>query len=277
MDKIAIVNDVLSVSGEKTFWNVLAEELNATTVELGKGERIPENVDIVITNSLLGRITDKQTITLLQDNYIEMYKMFGGDCLRNIVRQIESLTQKECIRIANTNHIAYTYRDVGKFNAVIPLGVDSNLFKPLNKKDDLREKYGIPTNKKVNIWVGSHHPVKGLDLIKLSNDFWIFVFKDAIDEDRFNTKCFYKVDQKTLCELYNCADQFISTSRMESQGLAAIEAMFCGIPVKYSPVGIFWDWTPNNINPRQEVFDRELDKSHMIKRWKELLCQVTTQ
>ena len=106
---IAVVNDVLSASGEKTFWNVLVEELSATSVELNQGEVILDENDLVITNSLLGKVTDKPYIVLLQDNYIEMEKIFGG-CQSSVLKQLDSLKSAK-IRVANTAHIASSYKN----------------------------------------------------------------------------------------------------------------------------------------------------------------------
>ena len=275
-EKIAVVNDYMSIGGEKTFWNVMVEGLNATAVELGKGDKIPEDTDLVITNSLLGKVTDKPSIVLLQDNYIDMDKLFGG-CIEKINLQKQALYSAK-IKVANSCHIVNSYVECGKFE-VIPLGIDPALFKPLNNKDELKEKYDIPKDVKVNIWVGSHHPVKGLDLIDTSKDFWILVFKDKSEPKQKNVLSFVKISQEQLVELYNCADQFVSTSRMESEGLAGIEAMFCDIPVSVTPVGIFWDWKPNNIHPREEAYKKGLDKKSMIKKWKELVegINVRTQ
>lgn len=272
--KIAVVNDVLSVTGERTLWHVLTEELHAIPVEFGKGQTIPEDVDLVITNSMWGKFTNKPYISIVQDCYITMEMLWGG-YLSNVLTQIESLVNAK-VRVATSNYLERVYKRVCGNCEMIMVGVDPNLFRPLDRKVELREKYGIPKDAKVNIWVGSHHPVKGLDVLDATKDFWIFVFKDALSANLPpNSVQFAKVPPEQLVELYNCADEFVSTSRVEGGGLVVSEAMFCGLPVRAHRIGnragILWDWYPENKNPRQEAFDKGLDNDTMIKKWKLLV------
>lgn len=133
----------------------------------------------------------------------------------------------------------------------------------------------------MKIFVGSTNLVKGFDILRkeIKNDkesFYILVLKDkrTINLPYKNIKVFQRVSQNTLSELYNCADLFIGRSRVESLWLAPIEAMFCNIPIDVTPVGIFADWYPKNKNPRQEAFQKGLDKETMIKKWRSLVESI---
>lgn len=272
--KVAVVNDIFSATGEKTFWHVLVEELGAFPVEFNKGQEIPEDTDLVITNSLWGKITDKPYISLVQDSYLTMATLWARN-IPHVFNQMASLVHAT-ERVSISNFLAKAYEKVcGKFN-IIPMGVNTDLFKPLDRKEELREKYNIPKDVKVNIWVGSHHPVKGLDILDITHDFWILVFKDHLTQVLPNNAVqFTHMPHDQLAELYNCADECVSTSRVEGGGLVVIEAMFCGVPVRAHRIGnragVLWDWYPDNVNPRQEAFNRGLDMPNCMRRWKELV------
>ena len=42
----------------------------------------------------------------------------------------------------------------------------------------------------------------------------------------------------------------------ESFGLAAVEDMFCDLPVNTTKTGIFWDWESNVEKPRKSAFEK---------------------
>ena len=300
--KILIINDSIRgvVSNEETFWSVLSKRLpNCQAIALkdfrGDIEEYIKSVSpkVVIFNSILGDIkipSNVKKIVLLQDNFVAMDKKIPKTLKQKISKIIKGRNhfyplsikkQKEAINnsditVAVSRDIASSY-DVGA--KVIPIGVDSELFKPLNK-EKLRIKYQIP-NKFVKIFVGSTNLVKGFDVLRkeIKNDeesFYILVLKDkkTINLPYKNIKIFQRIPQTILAELYNCADKFVGRSRVETLWLTPIEAMFCNIPIDITRVGIFADWYPNNKNPRQEVFQKGLDAETMIKKWRDLIESV---
>lgn len=236
---------------------------------------------LIIQNANLGRITTKyKTISFLQDPLIEIRKYFHPLHLRvrarirgritisnKIEQQMNSL--RESIRVTNSNYMANMYKKAGTFK-VIPMGVDHELFRPMDKQY-VRRKYGIPNDRRVNIFVGSQHPVKGFDkiqrMIQDGSTFWVLVLKDSQLEPGHNYTAFYRVSQDVLAELYNCADMCIARSVTESFGLSTIEAMFCNIPVDATKTGIFWDWHPEFKEPRKEALEYGLDKYTWMKNW----------
>ena len=99
------------------------------------------------------------------------------------------------------------------------------------------------------------------------------MFKDPVAPIILNSnvKIFNQVTQKTLAELYNCADIYIGKSRVESLWLTPIEAMFCDIPIDVTKTGIFYDWRLLNLKPRNEAIKKGLDQETMIKHWEKLV------
>lgn len=302
--KILLINDYIygAVSNEVTFLSVLSEELSdCQSIALkdfkGNIEEYIKGVSpkVVIFNSILGDIkvpSNVKKIALLQDNFVAMdqkipktlrqkiSKIIKG---RNYFYSLSIKKQKEAINnsditVAVSQDVAISYNTDAK---VIPIGVDSELFKPLDK-EELRIKYQIP-KRFVKIFVGSTSLVKGFDILEkeIQKDkrcFYILVFKDKKIPSRFyrwtNVKIFQRVSQCTLAELYNCSDIFIGKSRVETLWLAPIETMFCNVPVDITNVGIFADWYPENKNPRQEAFQKGLDKETMIRKWEDLIESI---
>lgn len=301
--KILLLNEYIygQVSNEDTFWSVLANNLeNAESLALSNftgdlSQYIAEkNPDIVVYNSLLEEVTmpsSVKKIVLLQDNFIAMEKELPYGIIQRIKYFIHGKNSffKKHIRIQRKNlneadalvcvsrHIARSY---GVKSYVIPIGVDTQLFKPMDKQK-MRKKHGIPQDKRVKIFVGSTHLVKGFDILleeikKDHQSLYILVLKDNgfIDIDLPNVRVYYKLKQKKLAELYNCADVYVGRSRVETLWLAPLEAMFCGIPVDVTSTGIFADWSPQNINPREEVIEKKLSREHMLSQWESLVQRV---
>ena len=132
----------------------------------------------------------------------------------------------------------------------IPLGIDSDLFKPIDTKRDkialqLQMDLPIYSYKTIGIFVGSFTEIKGWSTMKSIIDrrkdiFWILVTKhDYEDFHSLNCRVYKKIDQELLTKLLNCSDFFIIPSPSESQCLAAIEANLCNIPVLMRNTGYF--------------------------------------
>ncbi|GFN40448.1 MAG: hypothetical protein YK1309IOTA_1760002 [Marine Group I thaumarchaeote] len=291
---IVVLNDHIRgiISNEEILWSVLEKTLDdcvgISTNELKEPlanalDRL--NPSLVIQNSILGKISDYKTISFLQDPLIAMKRHFDSltSNLKEKIRRRETYSDKirkqfesfqKSIKVTNSNYIANMYQKAGKFK-VIPMGVDHSLFRPLDKKE-MRRKYKIPLDRKVNIFVGSQHPVKGLnEILKMIQDdpsiFWILILKDSKIEAGHNYLIFQKISQTILAELYNCADTCVSRSITESFGLAVVEAMFCGTKIDVPKTGIFWDWEPEGKDPRKEAFSYGLDKDTWMKNWKQLV------
>ncbi len=298
--KILLVNTHIHgvVSNEETFWSVLADNLSeCQAISLndfgGDIEKYLEEhaPDVLIFNSILGNIkTPPKTkkIVLLQDNFIAMKKTLPLN-YRSLIKKFIGFKEDHYIKkikeqknaLCDSDLIVAVSQDIAKWYEVkaeiIPIGTNTDLFKSMGKAF-VRNKYNIPQNKFVKIYVGSTHPVKGWSLIKKEikknkNDFYILVLKDekTIDLPYKNIKKFQRINQSTLSELYNCADLFIGRSIIETLWLAPIEAMFCNVPLDITNAGIFMDWKPKNKSPRQEAFNRGLDRETMIKQWKKLV------
>jgi len=276
-------------------------------------ERYKENKDlIIIRDAECGGESDISfipQIILFGNPYIAINKFLKEKIGvssemydREILNYINKIKARK--KVAVSNYMASEMLKLGiKPDVVLPNCVDTNIFKPLNNKENLRDKHKIPKNKKVGIWVGTDSEVKNYDmlynLISCFQDiFWILVAKDDFGNKLENTKIFYNINYKTLNELHNCSDFFILTSPIEGCGIAMIEAMSSGIPCILSKSGYFWDYWDKRIgiqvdsenfeehanaiikintiktDPRPIVFERGLDFKTWEKKWKEIVKSI---
>ena len=218
--------------------------------------------------------------------------------MRRFSRQQEENLRLADFRVTNSNLTASSYPEY-EFEK-IPIGVNEILFSPGDKNAE-REKYKIPINKRVGIFVGDLSEVKGWtkirDVIKNHPEIlWIVVSKDDKKYEALNVKIFNKISQETLATLHRAADFFILGSPVETQCLAAIEACFTNIPVIMRNVGIFSDFSqkdrdhcgifgedfekalrelPNKaFAPRDAMLANKLHIAGMIDQWKSLLTRL---
>jgi D-inositol-3-phosphate glycosyltransferase len=144
--------------------------------------------------------------------------------------------------------------------AVVPCGVDLDLFQPQDK-ETARRALGLPLagDERIILFVGRIEPLKGIDILINAaaqlgdeSDFHVLIVGGdrrsrrqvshlqelASDLGIGERVCFLgAVDHEQLPLYYNAADICVVPSFYESFGLVALEAMACGTPVVASRVG----------------------------------------
>jgi D-inositol-3-phosphate glycosyltransferase len=140
--------------------------------------------------------------------------------------------------------------------SVVPCGVDTDVFRPLDKAS-VRRRLGLPAKEHVVLFVGRIEPLKGIDVLlraasHLDGRFRVLVIggdgKDLARKRELSALAaeLRIVDKVTLLDAvphddlplyYNAADICVVPSYYESFGLVAVEAMACGVPVVASRVG----------------------------------------
>ncbi|MBI2430719.1 MAG: glycosyltransferase family 4 protein [Candidatus Levybacteria bacterium] len=108
-------------------------------------------------------------------------------------------------------------RAYGRSSKVCYLGVDVDLFKPLEEE----KVYDI-------LFLGQKLPIEGYDLLEQALSFFRRKPKVKIIERGANG---IGIDDQQLVEEYNKTKLVVCLSRNEPFGLTAIEAMSCGVPV----------------------------------------------
>lgn len=241
--KRLIVNDQRNTLGERTFWDLLCEWFGAEFVggpydKLADLVALRENASLIIRNGTWFKPINHPApqIALLQDIILD------GE----VRKMQEAVCQSARVVVFNSAFTASNYgilNDRAEKDRIIPLPVDFSLFEPRNKMG-MQQFLGIPAG--AVCWVGSQHPVKGYDIflavVRANPDIpFVAVFKDRIP-DSFppNLRCFARVSQQELAGTMSACRVGLCTSRMETQHLAGIEMMACGLPMVAPPVGIYW-------------------------------------
>ncbi len=149
--------------------------------------------------------------------------------------------------------------------AVIPAGVDTALFQPLDKRE-ARHALGLD-DQKVILFVGRIEPLKGIDILLRALPILeerahlkvLIAGADSYADDELhaeggseqgrlealamtlgiheNIHFLGAVEHERLPVYYNAADVCVIPSFYESFGMVAVEAMACGTPVVASRVG----------------------------------------
>jgi N-acetyl-alpha-D-glucosaminyl L-malate synthase BshA len=144
-----------------------------------------------------------------------------------------------------------TNYDINKEIEVIPNFVDTQIFRP--KVDNCIKKQLAAEGEKILIHTSNFRPVKRVtdvikifDIVQKEIPSKLVLIGDGPDRSEcerltrqldLSDKVKFLGKQDGLVEILSCSDLFIIPSQSESFGLAALEAMACGIPVISSSVG----------------------------------------
>ena len=307
---LIICNDYITGrNNEKVLWNYLIElspnnygvdmdnvrpscrDLFESEASQYIREKYPDTAIVLQNASFMGNITTNAfKICYLQDNFRKMGYDLG--------QQETNLRNSDCI-IANSLSIAESYAD---YNCeIVPIGVDEEVFRPLNKME-MKIKHQLAKYSKIGIFVGEFTEIKGWPLIrclikKHHEIYFIIVSKSLQDHHNTNnSRTYNKISHAMLAELLNCADFFILGSPIETLCLAAVEACLCNIPVIMHNTGIFYEFTDEekqnvgiitddfesalheiynrNFNPRETIIKKELTTKSVMNKWRQVLSRI---
>jgi glycosyltransferase involved in cell wall biosynthesis len=239
--------------GERTLWTYLVEDLGLpyhdwTTLRANswyeaKLNMLARNKDqpkVGIQNATWAHpntCNAKKTIVILQDNIIRMWN--------DPVPQRATLDAADVV-VCNGPLIAQDYAFIcGSKTRIIPIGIDVEFWKRQIAFVSARD-----IGKPHVVFVGDAAPHKGFQHVaalarKRQDIAWTFVLKNP-PETIPPGEVLVAIDAAGVRRVLSSADAFILGSPVETQCLAALEAMACDVPVVMPPTGAFSDWKPDS-------------------------------
>ena len=243
-----------------------------------------QKFDLLITNGSLGwNINNGKIINIQHGTFAASADRidFGNNLLKWFVKKFiwgifEKIASKNAsFAVAVSKETAEFVRKYYKNNRVITISNAIN-FKSFLKKDPIvsRDKFSLPKDKKLILFVGRFEYGKGSDIIDASlkrfTDNTVLVLASNVELDNSKTISLKDVPYNDLPDLYSACDLLIFPSRHEGASLALIEAMACEIPFLVTNVGsvseileenkIFENWVATLDNFEEKLLER-LSKS----------------
>jgi glycosyltransferase involved in cell wall biosynthesis len=265
--------EVVSGLGEDTFWMWFKREFPSASFTVPKKLTFD---DVLLQYSTLGfpRIPGK-TVALLWELYPEMREVFKANTWDSKIAKVFECAKFCTHRTVSSPLASKYYSEFGTVD-VLPIGVNTDLFKPRKNKDALKEKYGLPPDREIGFWGGTTHPMKGysrlLEYAKNYPDiYWIVVWKWNMEADHFQGGHNYvKISQEMMSELMNCADFILFTGLLRSYFMLEWEAMACNLPVRLFDPSFERDFIPSK-KPREDVFYHKWDRVAAKILWSKYL------
>ena len=262
--------EIVSGLGEDTFWTWFHREFPNSSFDVP--DRLRDQ-DVVLRYSTLGLlpVVGKQ-VALCWELYPAMKDRFGLSIWDEKLARVHETARYATYRTVASELTRPTYEAYGSVD-IVPIGVDTDLFKPLPNKVELREKHGVPQDREIGLWIGTAHPMKGFALLleyakQRREIHWITICKTQEESVAMpGATSFVHANQRTICELINAADFFLSTSLLRPFFMAEWEAMACGVPM--SLIGEpRKEFTPSD-NPRDDVFRFGWDRPSVKATWEQ--------
>ncbi len=246
---------------DKDFFSLIKEPMKAKLL----GDYIIQNKDklkpeLVITNGMIGwNIAEKKVGCKIVNLQHGTYAAYAEAAMKKTdlnywrIKCIYSYFEKLAVKnasfiISNSDFTANNVKKhYGAKSRVIYPPIDTNLFKPLDKKE-CRKKLDLPLDKKIVLFVGRPDYSKGFDIFekiaeKMPEHLFVSATNPKAKTELPNFIAFDEVRHEDLVYFYNSADVLLFPSRFEGFGFVPLEALACNVPVIANKVGIFDDFT----------------------------------
>jgi hypothetical protein len=250
MNKIFLVPEVASGLGEDTFWTWAQREMGGILENPKKLEK----GDIVLHYSTMGTpIHPEQTIALLWELYPEMSLRLGTTYLRRNLKLRRSFSARWATCPTHYSRAFYS-----KDTVVLPIGVNTELFKPAEDKALVRRELGLDVDSKYVLWAHQNHVMKGPDL----RDDWLDKNPDwkVIKFEREKP-----ISQELLAKYMQAADASLNTSRLVPLYMVDWEALAAGLP--FIEGGGVQRELPREFKPREFVFNAGWSRVDARDQW----------
>lgn len=133
----------------------------------------------------------------------------------------------------------------------IPNPVDTSLYRPLPNQNEIREKYGVYSEKKIILFgavnslkdknKGYQYLLKALELLS-EEEYMAVIFGNKGTSDMIDSKLETKLlgfveKEQELAQIYYMADVFVAPSEQDNYPNSVLEALSCGVPVTAFNIG----------------------------------------
>ena len=260
--------EIISGLGEDTFWTWFHREFPGSVFD---EPRRLDDTDILLRYSTLGflPVVGKQ-VALCWELYPAMRDRFGSTIWDDKIASVRETARYSTYRTVASELTRADYEQYGSVE-IIPIGVDVDTFRPLGDKMGLREKYGLPQDREIGVWIGTMHPMKGfahlLEYARKHPDVhWITICKTEHEAVMMpGATRFVHAPQQTSCELMSAADFFLGTSLLRPFYMAEWEAMACDIPMRI--IGEQDKEFVPSAHPREDVLALGWDRPSVKRQW----------
>ena len=172
--------------------------------------------------------------------FLEVHSLFGLGAERCAAMGKKVIAVSEGVAQEARNH--YTAEQV----QTVLTGVDCSIFSPYEDRATLREKFGVPRDSFVGVFLARWDLDKAIDILeevmaKTSEVFWLLVLGTGAPcplQQSSTVKILEGLAQQEIAEVLALADFLFHPARYEGFGLAFVEALACGLPVIAAPVGV---------------------------------------
>lgn len=163
----------------------------------------------------------------------------GGFSERAVGRYIRWLYERFDVVFAPSRLMCSYLNDLGVYHTHYqPLGVDTEIFRPERRTNELREKLGLPQDSRVLIYAGRFAGEKNLPVLiqafaRLGHPYHLLMIggdHEARPETNV-TLLPYRRDSLELAQWFASADALVHAGTKETFGLVILESMACGRPV----------------------------------------------
>jgi glycosyltransferase involved in cell wall biosynthesis len=163
---------------------------------------------------------------------------FGAERLSTIGKTVIAVSEG----VAREAKDHYAAQDV----RTVLTGVDRSIFFPRTHRGELRDKFGIPYDTFVGVFLARWDLDKALDVLEAVMQhtpevFWLLVLgtgPQCFLKENAKVKILERIEQTEVAEALSLADFLFHPARYEGFGLAIVEALACGLPVIAAPVGV---------------------------------------
>ncbi len=222
--------------------------------------KVKKDYDLFISNPIISHYLLGEDINLI-NVYHMCFKEMAQSCKdgiptttylswKHIVSSLEHVSGLIGRNLAVSSFVKDSLRKNYQLKGVRVLNhfIDTQTFKPMDKME-LRQRYSIPPEAVVGLYVGRNDYTKGYDIFKevyeLTRDriFWVQVLSSGGLEqyEPLPIKTFKSVEYEDMPRIYNLADFLFFPSRYEGFGLVVLEALACSVVPIASNTGIYKD------------------------------------